>query len=308
MYLIKSKEEEALDTLIVRFVQDAIIPNVFRLERLRSDCGGEYTAGYCRKYCKSVGIVQEYSAPAKPQQNGISERAGWTLMNIVRCLLRGGNLSSSLCGENMLYCGIYYKPFTPRAFRQSDALYYNVQQACFTESPVSYWLGCICPCGNTHCKNWTRPSLGRAFGRTFIETCRPRGVASEPIPDIRSHEGKPSHATRGEIPPPVSPVSVPGTRMDISLTKTTGLLIAQMMSRTARIVSSWTILMNLNRKVPKMKKTAYIRATRTGLRSSSRNKVSPRSPMEIRINKQQQAELRRLAMATQEQVRIKVPS
>ena len=104
VYLIKTKNE-AIDTL-TRFVQDIVIPNGFRLERLRSDCGGEYTAEYFRKYCKQTGIVQEMTAPATPQQNGVSERAGRTLMNIVRCLLDGANLPENLWGE--LCCTAVY--------------------------------------------------------------------------------------------------------------------------------------------------------------------------------------------------------
>lgn len=104
VYLIKTKDE-AIDTL-ERFMQDVIIPNGFRLEQLRSDCGGEYVASYFKKYCKTVGIKQELTAPATPQQNGISERSGRTLMNIVRCLLRGANIPAELWGE--LCCTAVY--------------------------------------------------------------------------------------------------------------------------------------------------------------------------------------------------------
>ena len=104
VYLIKAKNE-AIDTL-ARYVQDIAIPNGFRLERLRSDCGGEYTSEYYNRYCKRTGIVQEFTAPATPQQNGISERAGRTLMNIVRCLLDGANLPEYLWGE--LCCTAVY--------------------------------------------------------------------------------------------------------------------------------------------------------------------------------------------------------
>ncbi|CAB1110927.1 unnamed protein product [Ectocarpus sp. CCAP 1310/34] len=98
VYLIRSKDE-AINTLD-RFIQDIVIPNGFRLERLRNDNGGEYSSEYYRDFCKTIGIVQEFTVPATPQQNGIiSERAGRTLMNIVRCLMHGGKLPEFLWGE-----------------------------------------------------------------------------------------------------------------------------------------------------------------------------------------------------------------
>lgn len=97
VYLIKSKDE-AVDTLD-RYHHDIVIPHVFRMHFLRTDCGGEYIANYYKEYCQSIGIVQEFTAPATPQQNGISERAGQTLMNMTRCLLNGAGLPLSLWGE-----------------------------------------------------------------------------------------------------------------------------------------------------------------------------------------------------------------
>lgn len=75
------------------------------MQQLRSDCGDEYKAVYFMfskvLYCGTVdGIIKEFLAPATPsQQNGISERAGRTPMNIPRVLLRGAALPSNLRGE-----------------------------------------------------------------------------------------------------------------------------------------------------------------------------------------------------------------
>ena len=96
-YLIRSKTE-AIDTL-VRFVEDLAIPYGRRVVRLRSDGGGEYRAGYFQKYCKQTGIIQEFTATNTPQQNGISERDGRTIMEVTRCLLQGANLPGWLWGE-----------------------------------------------------------------------------------------------------------------------------------------------------------------------------------------------------------------
>lgn len=47
--LIKTKNEAI--TSLCQFVQDLAIPNGLRVEKLRSDKGGEYIAGYYQKYC-----------------------------------------------------------------------------------------------------------------------------------------------------------------------------------------------------------------------------------------------------------------
>ena len=123
VYLIKTKDE-ALDTLI-RYNEDIVIPNGFRLEQLRSDCGGEYTSKKYRSYCKNTGIQQQHTAPHTPQQNGISERAGRTLMNIVRCMLDGGRLPHFLWGE--LCCtAVYITNRLPHARLNNETPYYRM--------------------------------------------------------------------------------------------------------------------------------------------------------------------------------------
>ena len=63
------------------------------------DQGGEYICKDFRQYCKSTGIVQQFSSPHTPQQNGISERDGRTIMAMTRCLLHETNLPLHLWGE-----------------------------------------------------------------------------------------------------------------------------------------------------------------------------------------------------------------
>ena len=49
MYFL-SKKNEAIDALI-NYTQDVVIPSGHRLQRLRSDRGGEYTGLEYREYC-----------------------------------------------------------------------------------------------------------------------------------------------------------------------------------------------------------------------------------------------------------------
>eukprot|EP00903_Cladosiphon_okamuranus_P019947 g18331.t2 len=93
-----AKKSDALSSL-VNFVQDIAIPLGLRVEYLRSDNGGEFVNSEFRHYCKTTGIVQQFSSPHTPQQNDISERDGRTIMNMTRCLLNEANLPKHLWGE-----------------------------------------------------------------------------------------------------------------------------------------------------------------------------------------------------------------
>ena len=56
-------------------------------------------AHYYQDFCKETGIVQEFAATNTPQQNGISERDGRTILNMTRCLLVDTGLPKYLWAE-----------------------------------------------------------------------------------------------------------------------------------------------------------------------------------------------------------------
>jgi transposase InsO family protein len=62
---------------------------------LRSDQGGEYKSGDFNKYCKDNGIVQQFTVPHTPQQNGVAERKNRTLVECARSMMKGKNLSNA---------------------------------------------------------------------------------------------------------------------------------------------------------------------------------------------------------------------
>ncbi|KAD4983110.1 hypothetical protein E3N88_19781 [Mikania micrantha] len=64
-----------------------------KIKVMRSDRGGEYygrhtnvgqAPGPFYEFCKGQGIVNQYTMPGTPQQNGVAERRNRTLMNMVR--------------------------------------------------------------------------------------------------------------------------------------------------------------------------------------------------------------------------------
>ncbi|GAU24164.1 hypothetical protein TSUD_83990 [Trifolium subterraneum] len=54
---------------------------------------------YAMKLCESEGIVHEVIPPYTPQHNGSAERRNRTIMNMVRCMLKGKHLPKELWGE-----------------------------------------------------------------------------------------------------------------------------------------------------------------------------------------------------------------
>jgi hypothetical protein len=70
-----------------------------KLKTLRTDGGGEYVSHDFADFCESEGIIHEVIPPYTPQQNGSAERRNRTIMNMVRCMLKGKNLPKELWGE-----------------------------------------------------------------------------------------------------------------------------------------------------------------------------------------------------------------
>ncbi|GAU49301.1 hypothetical protein TSUD_367130 [Trifolium subterraneum] len=70
-----------------------------KLKVLRTYGGGECVSHDFVEFCESEGIVHEMVPPYTPQQNGSAERRNRTIMNMVRCMLKGKHLPKELWGE-----------------------------------------------------------------------------------------------------------------------------------------------------------------------------------------------------------------
>ncbi|KAL8109877.1 hypothetical protein AgCh_025826 [Apium graveolens] len=69
------------------------------VKRLRSDNGTELKNATLMEFCKSKGIVQEFSAARTPQQNGVVERKNRTLVEAARTMLQDAKLPTSFWEE-----------------------------------------------------------------------------------------------------------------------------------------------------------------------------------------------------------------
>ncbi|KAJ9558495.1 hypothetical protein OSB04_013109 [Centaurea solstitialis] len=79
-----------------------------KIKIVRSDRGGEYygrhtdvgqSPGPFAEFCKSHGIVNQFTMPGTPQQNGVAERHNRTLMDMVRSMIANSSLPQFLWTE-----------------------------------------------------------------------------------------------------------------------------------------------------------------------------------------------------------------
>jgi transposase InsO family protein len=96
-YLI-SKKSEVL-SVFKKFKLAVERKSEHKLKTLRTDGGGEYVSHDFAVFCDSEGITHEVIPPYTPQQNGSAERRNRTIMNMVRCMLKGKHLPKELWCE-----------------------------------------------------------------------------------------------------------------------------------------------------------------------------------------------------------------
>jgi transposase InsO family protein len=83
-----------------------------KVKALRSDNGGEYTAGQFQLHLHSEGIASQFSVAHAPQQNSAAERLNRTVQDAVRTMLVQSGLPSSLWAEAVSYV-VYTKNRSP---------------------------------------------------------------------------------------------------------------------------------------------------------------------------------------------------
>jgi transposase InsO family protein len=73
-----------------------------KLQVLRTDNGGEFTAAEFAAYCANEGIQRHYSALYSPQQNGVVERRNQTMVATARALLKQRGMPAKFWGEMVM--------------------------------------------------------------------------------------------------------------------------------------------------------------------------------------------------------------
>ncbi|CAL8168827.1 unnamed protein product [Prunus armeniaca] len=85
VYFLRHKSEAL--TVFKKFKATVELQSGYKLKKLRSDRGGEYTLVEFDSFCEDVGIERQLTTPYTPQQNGVAERKNRTIVEMAKCLM-----------------------------------------------------------------------------------------------------------------------------------------------------------------------------------------------------------------------------
>lgn len=153
LYLIKEKSE----SLDVFKIFKAEVENQLnrKIKVVRSDRGGEYygkhsdvgqSPGPFALFCQEHGIVNQFTMPYTPQQNGVAERRNRTLMDMVRSMICNSSLPEYLWTE---------------ALKTATHILNRVPSKSVPKTPFELWTGRI-PNLN-YFKIWGCPAEAKIF-------------------------------------------------------------------------------------------------------------------------------------------------
>jgi gag-polypeptide of LTR copia-type/Integrase core domain len=114
----------------------------YKIKTLHSDNGGEYKSKQFSDYLANQGILQKFTSPHSPFQNGNAERMNRTYLEAVRCMLIDKSLPKYLWGEAVLAAN-HVRNRLPKASLNGISPY----EAYFGKTPTLDHLrvfGCIC--------------------------------------------------------------------------------------------------------------------------------------------------------------------
>ncbi|CAB1109543.1 unnamed protein product [Ectocarpus sp. CCAP 1310/34] len=120
--IVLMKDETCSVDSLALFNKGTVVPTGERIHCLRGDQGTEFTSAEFRQYCQDIGIKLEFASPNIPQQIGANERAGRTILNVVRCLLADSTLPNFLWGE-LIQTAVYLSNRVPHAALQNGTPY-----------------------------------------------------------------------------------------------------------------------------------------------------------------------------------------
>ena len=96
-FFLHSKDEAG--EVIINHIKIVNNNPLLKVMRIRSDNGTEFKNSVIREFCEEEGIIQEFSAPRTPQQNGVVERKNRTLIEAARTMLEESKLPTYFWAE-----------------------------------------------------------------------------------------------------------------------------------------------------------------------------------------------------------------
>ena len=85
IYFLRCKSE--VFTVFKRFRATVELQSGYKVKKLRSDRGGEYTSNEFNKFCDEMGMERQLTVAYSPQQNGVAERKNRTIVEMAKCMM-----------------------------------------------------------------------------------------------------------------------------------------------------------------------------------------------------------------------------
>ncbi|CAI5521173.1 unnamed protein product [Closterium sp. Naga37s-1] len=178
--------------------------------RLHSDRGGEFSSTRLETFCQGRGIIQSYTLPASPQQNGVAERRIGLVMEVARTSMCHAGAPQFLWPQAVRYAAHQLNLWpsdarprvTPVSLWTGWVFYDPVTYEFFASQDVTF--------DESVCYYRSRPHRGtEVFSPPLFLTLEPPPVAPVAPPPSRPTPSGVSHVTPQSSPPqrPVPVVS-----------------------------------------------------------------------------------------------------
>ncbi|CAL2255037.1 unnamed protein product [Prunus armeniaca] len=85
IYFLRYKSE--VFSVFKKFKAMVELQSGYKLKKLRSDRGGEYTSTEFSKFCDDMGMERQLTVAHSPQQNGVAERKNRSIVEMAKCMM-----------------------------------------------------------------------------------------------------------------------------------------------------------------------------------------------------------------------------
>uniref|UniRef100_A0A6N2K750 Integrase catalytic domain-containing protein n=1 Tax=Salix viminalis TaxID=40686 RepID=A0A6N2K750_SALVM len=85
VYFLRNKSNAL--TVFKKYKALVELQSGFKVKKMRSDRGGEYTSSEFERFCAEMGIERQMTVAYSPQQNGVAERKNRTIVEMARSMM-----------------------------------------------------------------------------------------------------------------------------------------------------------------------------------------------------------------------------
>ncbi|KAI5314494.1 hypothetical protein L3X38_043670 [Prunus dulcis] len=97
VYFMQFKSE--VFNIFKKFKAMVELQSGYKLKKLRSDRGGEYTSAEFLQFCEEIGLERQLTVAYSPQQNEVAERKNRTIVEMSKIMMKGKKLPYKFWGE-----------------------------------------------------------------------------------------------------------------------------------------------------------------------------------------------------------------